>query len=905
MNAAAVEIEKKFVQKVSKEVRLIPQGSERYRVFTPFMFDDGDHFSIVLKRCGDGWALSDEGYTYMQLAHCIDESDLFSGSRGNIISNTLAMFDVQDRQGELMLDIEGDDYGEALFAFVQALMKITDVSYLSRERSQRTSTTKSASETRIHPKARAAHTAGGKSMTQQIDTQDQYDRDAEFQHEERHLGAVVGWMDRRIADAEKPRMVTAGTVQAANIVVAMRARRLQELKDNRSRPYFGRIDYTTGSSGEVKTAYIGNFSSGLSGTPDDQEIPIVHRNTAIARLYYDPAGNSHRESMVYLKRMLAIEDAALLKIDDVLRLAAPSGFSQSSQILDERLSGASSEHLTDAIETLQPEQYAALSKVDSPVLIVQGAAGAGKSIVALQRIEFIASPHSDIGVLGRPRLDRIIMFGPSEAFLQYASELLPSLDVEGVQQSTITRWMLGQFSAARVALKGGEERVLNDLMNNTKRNRTLKDSQEAHLFKGSMKMKRILDKYVDNLRKEIRRYTREDAGAILSSLQLQDSISVADFRKMLDEAFANRPLNSARVYFIDRLAEFRSRNTPQPVRRQNSPQSEIINANRREINDVLKNNDWWPEYDFGGEYVRLMSGTDVIERYMASSDKRLSRQICLTVPRNSSRRSFGITDLAAALYLDYALSGFTSENFEHVVVDEAQDVTPLEMELLRMHSINQSFTILGDLKQGLLPHRSIANWNEFARLFQNHTVAKQEMRLTYRSTKQITQYANRIVKDLHGRGTKTPQPYGRAGERPEIEQHKSAADMYAAITDAIDELRGKDEVRSIAVLTKWESTAKNIMKEFRSERMEGVSRLEQGGRIETDIIVSPIVLTKGLEFDAVIVANADKNNFAETEFDRMLLYLACTRARHYLQIHWHGPRSAKSPIVPDTSRISR
>lgn len=152
MNAAAVEIEKKFVQKVSKEVRLIPQGSERYRVFTPFMFDDGDHFSIVLKRCGDGWALSDEGYTYMQLAHCIDESDLFSGNRGKIISNTLAMFDVQDRQGELMLDIEGDDYGEALFAFVQALMKITDVSYLSRERSQRTSTTKSASAIHIHSK---------------------------------------------------------------------------------------------------------------------------------------------------------------------------------------------------------------------------------------------------------------------------------------------------------------------------------------------------------------------------------------------------------------------------------------------------------------------------------------------------------------------------------------------------------------------------------------------------------------------------------------------------------------------------------------------------------------------------------------------------------------------------------
>lgn len=737
-------------------------------------------------------------------------------------------------------------------------------------------------------------------MTQQADTQAQYDRDAEFQHEERHLGDVVDGIDQIVVKGDALRPIIATDVKAADTATDMHKENIERTKKARNNPFFGRLDYSEGQDGEVRTIYIGRSGLQIKDVPNGL---IVNWAAPVADLFYRPvqgfynAPRGRIDTTVHLKRELTIEDARLQDFQDTLRLQ--------SAALIRRLSGPSSEHLADAIETLQPEQYAALSKTDSPVMIVQGAAGSGKSIVALQRIEFILSPHSDIGVLGRPRLDRIIMFGPSEAFLQYASELLPSLDVEGVQQSTITHWILGQFSAARVTLKGGEERVLNDLMNNTKRNRTLKDSQEAYLFKGSMKMKRLLDKYVDNLRKDVRRYTREDAGAILSSLQLQDSISVADFRNMLDQAFANRPLNSARGYFIDRLAESRSRNTPQPIRRRNSPQSEILNANRRDIDAVLKNNDWWPEYDFGGEYVRLMSGTDVIERYLPTSDKRLARQICLTVPRNSSRRSFGITDLAAALYLDYALNGFTSENFEHVVVDEAQDVTPLEMELLRMHSTNDSFTILGDLKQGLLPHRSIANWNEFARLFHNRAVAKQEMRLTYRSAKQITQYANRIVKDLQGRGTKTPQPYGRAGERPEIEQHKSVSDMYTAIADAIDELRAKDEVRSIAVLTKWENTAKDIMKAFRSERVEGVSRLEQGGRIETDIIVSPIVLTKGLEFDAVIVANAGKNNFDEAEFDRMLLYLACTRARHYLQIHWHGARSAKSPIVPDTTRLAR
>lgn len=176
------------------------------------------------------------------------------------------------------------------------------------------------------------------------------------------------------------------------------------------------------------------------------------------------------------------------------------------------------------------------------------------------------------------------------------------------------------------------------------------------------------------------------------------------------------------------------------------------------------------------------------------------------------------------------------------------------------------------------------------------------MRLAYRSTKQITQYANRILKDLPMRTTKTPQPYGRNGQRPELVRSRSAAEMHTAITDAIDRLRELDDVRSIGVLTKWENTAKDIMQEFRSERIEDVSRLEEGSLIITDIIVSPIILTKGLEFDAVIVANASKNNFSETsEFDRMLLYLACTRARHHLEIHWHG---TLSPIVPSVERLA-
>ena len=209
--------------------------------------------------------------------------------------------------------------------------------------------------------------------------------------------------------------------------------------------------------------------------------------------------------------------------------------------------------------------------------------------------------------------------------------------------------------------------------------------------------------------------------------------------------------------------------------------------------------------------------------------------------------------------------------------------------------------ILGDLRQSLLRFKSIRTWNELVRLFDKDNVSRFDSRLTYRSTRQITQYANRVLQGLPKR-TETPVPHIRNGERPRLVRSNSATDMRLAIAASVQELRQKNDVRLIAVLTKWRETADKIGDVLVSAGIPSVSVFRAGRLIETDIIVSPIILTKGLEFDAVIVANAGKNNYNETEFDRMLLYLACTRARHHLEIHWH---STRSPIVPSVERLVR
>ena len=127
-------IEREFRKKVSAKVQLVAEGMERYRVQTPFLFEDGDHLAIVLKQEQSRWLLSDEGHTYMHLTYDLEEKDLQRGTRQKLISNALSTFRVEDRDGELLLQIENERYGDALYSFAQALLKITDVSYLSRER---------------------------------------------------------------------------------------------------------------------------------------------------------------------------------------------------------------------------------------------------------------------------------------------------------------------------------------------------------------------------------------------------------------------------------------------------------------------------------------------------------------------------------------------------------------------------------------------------------------------------------------------------------------------------------------------------------------------------------------------------------------------------------------------------
>jgi len=130
MNLA--ELEREFKTKVCDEVTLVAEGLERYIVHQPFMFDDGDHFVVLLKRENGGWVFSDEGHTLMHIQY--DDMDLHQGTRAKLLNSALSAFSVESRDGELKVAVPDDRFGDALFSFLQALNKITDLDYLARER---------------------------------------------------------------------------------------------------------------------------------------------------------------------------------------------------------------------------------------------------------------------------------------------------------------------------------------------------------------------------------------------------------------------------------------------------------------------------------------------------------------------------------------------------------------------------------------------------------------------------------------------------------------------------------------------------------------------------------------------------------------------------------------------------
>ena len=121
-------MERELRSQVAAKIRLEAEGPDRFRVFTPFVFDDGDHLAIVLRKDDAGWVLTDEGHTHMHVARDTDEPDPRDGTRRPISADAPAVFGIEDRGGELIIEVRDSRYGDALYTFVQGLLRVAHAS---------------------------------------------------------------------------------------------------------------------------------------------------------------------------------------------------------------------------------------------------------------------------------------------------------------------------------------------------------------------------------------------------------------------------------------------------------------------------------------------------------------------------------------------------------------------------------------------------------------------------------------------------------------------------------------------------------------------------------------------------------------------------------------------------------
>jgi DNA helicase-2/ATP-dependent DNA helicase PcrA len=300
--------------------------------------------------------------------------------------------------------------------------------------------------------------------------------------------------------------------------------------------------------------------------------------------------------------------------------------------------------------------------------------------------------------------------------------------------------------------------------------------------------------------------------------------------------------------------------------------------------------------------LRQLEGRDLIDLYRSLWE---SRDILAQVQSGDSgppvitgaadftlgalhRRFIPYEDVLPLLLLNGLFRGFPPiRNLDHAIIDEAQDYSYLDFEYIKRCLPGQCrLTIVGDINQTLSPALSIHDDQVLERVFRSR-VTRLNLSRSYRSTAEIIEFARRILGD----GVRI-ESVRRTGTKPRLlplPENDTGADVLA---DAVRSLLRADR-KSIAVICRTRAEAQLVYGALSSRVRVSLLTGESSG-FSQGVFVVPVHLAKGLEFDAVIVADAGSAAYGQVA-DRKLLYTACTRALHELYVFYTGK---PSPLLP-------
>lgn len=638
-------------------------------------------------------------------------------------------------------------------------------------------------------------------------------------------------------------------------------------------PYFGRLDFQELGSQSPAPYYIGK-----TGVLDEDQQPLViDWRAPLASLFYSFSGEEDAasyhapegliEGVLHLKRNIVIREQKLLRVVDSF-VKGELNVAGTDEFLLYKLSERKDNRLRDIVSTIQMKQNEIIRAPRNTALMIQGVAGSGKTTVALHRLAYLLYEYRE-----QLKAERMIIFAPSAMFLDYISDVLPELGVGDIQQDTFAHWAQEQL-VDYVELRSASERYHRWFEHPEETKNLLETSAR---YKGSLVFKKLIQNYLDELERVSVPMKEFEAweGSVLEAETLQ-AWYVQEYRSY--------PLLQRKERILARIKRWMESELKGVTDKQLA--KEYKKKAQQRLRSLAKQWLGASPYEIYQELIKpskrsakaLIAFTDQIPEYVK---KETLESFKSKVIENE--------DLAPLLFIQLKLLGFDRrEQFDHIVIDEAQDFSPFQIAVLRDVLRGNSFTILGDLAQGIHAYQGTVAWGEFQALFAEGETAYFELQQSYRSTMEIIEFANQVIEHAQI-GVPQANPVFRSGERVKIVP-LGEEERLSFVTDWFRAME-QQNYQSMALVTRTEKQARKIQQELLAAGLSPALIDAQKQEYTGGLSVVPVYLTKGLEFDAVLLLDVNEDLYKLNDHSAKLLYVGCTRALHQLWLT-HGEQPA-------------
>jgi len=619
-------------------------------------------------------------------------------------------------------------------------------------------------------------------------------------------------------------------------------KRINELEDLLGSPYFGKItfrDIIKGKPGSDEEIYIGKF-----GFINDKSYDplIIDWRAPVASLFYNGSVGSAsyktpqglQEADITNRRQFIIKNSKMLGMFD-------TDVEVRDEILQYVLSGPSSEKLKDIIMTIQKEQDHIIRLPKDGAVIVNGVAGSGKTTIALHRIAYLLYNFR------KQVEDKILILGPNNIFMEYISQVLPSLGEKGVRQNTLNDFIM--------ELLGEEIEVLSqeDFIESIAQGDT--ELYEDAKLKRSTEYLESIERYYRSLEENL--YEAKDIVFLGKTIMTKEEMKHDLSDKTSFLPLIRRGMRVKRT-IINRMKTVRNERL-QEINRKNKDIEKKVDSG-----EVLTEDQYISRREAIRQLVeKVIEFRDEI-RYLGKGDPvELYR-------RQNTFRILTHEDLIPMLYLKKKLSGIKlSHPIKYIVIDEAQDYSLNYIAVLKEVTGCKDWTIVGDINQRLIRYDD-ESFLDSEKILDN--TSKFNLLRSYRSTNQIVEHAGTYLEDDFNVESL------RQGDEVEILRTSSIEETVEEIINVYSSFMDRD-LETIAIITRDFDQAE-LLNEALKGRLNFKFIKNEDGVYSSNTLLLSAYLSKGLEFDGVILVDSKP----ETEKPDLIKYIMSTRALHDLTV---------------------